>query len=290
VGLGGEYDATNIFPPESTLASVITNINYDHMDFLGNKIEDIAKAKLGILKLNVPLFTAEKKKKIIKIFSTKTKKMKSKLIQASYREKFIFDQEKLTIKFKYLDNENEINLNSKMIGIHQIENICLTIKVILYLKKKYKLKIENEKIKEAINKTFLPNRFEIINKMPLLIIDGAHNQAGIKILIKNVKKLFPDKNPIFIVSIMKDKQVDKMLNSLSKISNQIIFTEFEHNDRGQKIDKLKEKEKEKIIKIANYKNAFNYFFSLLNEEKIGVITGSLYFTAFAKNYLLKKKI
>jgi dihydrofolate synthase/folylpolyglutamate synthase len=123
---------------------------------------------------------------------------------------------------------------------------------------------------------------EIIQKNPLLFIDGAHNQAGIKALTKTITSLFPDKKPFFLVSILKDKQIDKMLNTLKKIAHQIIFTEMP-SSRKQNISKLRKNNTSKFRKIANYQKAFDYFYSLLNEKTIGIITGSLLFTAFVKN-------
>jgi len=114
-----------------------------------------------------------------------------------------------------------------------------------------------------------------------LLIDGAHNQAGVKVLTKTIANLFSNKKPIFLVSILKDKQVDKMLNNLKKVACQIIFTEMP-SARKQDISKLKKNNTSRFRKIADCQKAFNHFYSLLNEKTVGVITGSLLFTAFCK--------
>jgi dihydrofolate synthase / folylpolyglutamate synthase len=122
---------------------------------------------------------------------------------------------------------------------------------------------------------------EIISQNPLLLIDGAHNHAGAKVLTKTIMDLFPSKKPIFLVSIMKDKQVDKMLNAFKKIAYQIIFTEMP-NARKQIVNELRKNNTVKFRKIADRQKAFEYFYSLLNEKNIGVVTGSLLFTAYVK--------
>ncbi|CAJ0761789.1 9995_t:CDS:2, partial [Entrophospora sp. SA101] len=95
------------------------------------------------------------------------------------------------------------NLKTKMLGHYQIKNISLAIHIALYLQK-YFPQITQNSIEE----------------------DGAHNQAGIKHLVQTIKTFFPAKQPIFLVSIMKDKQVNKMLNALKEVAYQIIFTEM----------------------------------------------------------------
>src|SRR3954447_6251746 len=124
-----------------------------------------------------------------------------------------------------------------------------------------------------------------MKKNPLLFIDGAHNHAGIKTLVKTITNLFPNKKPIFLVSILKDKQVDKMLNTLKKVACQIIFTEMP-SARKQDISKLKRNNTFRFHKISDYQKAFDYFYSLLNEKTIGIITGSLVFTASMKELFI----
>lgn len=92
---------------------------------------------------------------------------------------------------------------------------------------------------------------ELINKKPLLFIDGAHNCSGIKSLIKTIVNFFPNKKPIFLVAIMKDKQVEKMLNTLKKVAQQIIFTEMP-NPRQQKVNQLRKNNTVQFHKIADY--------------------------------------
>src|SRR5688572_29338901 len=80
VGLGGEHDATNVIMP---LVSIITNIDYDHFRYLGNKLEGIAKEKAGIIKLNTPCFTAETRPKILALLRNKANEKRSKLTKVS---------------------------------------------------------------------------------------------------------------------------------------------------------------------------------------------------------------
>ena len=130
---------------------------------------------------------------------------------------------------------------------------------------------------------------ELISRNPLLFLDGAHNQAGIKHLVQTIKTFFPARQPVFLVSIMKDKQVNKMLNALKEVAYQIIFTEMP-GSRKQEVSKLKQYITTKFHKFADCSKAFFYFYSLLDNEKIGIITGSLHFTSYAKREFLASSV
>jgi dihydrofolate synthase / folylpolyglutamate synthase len=123
----------------------------------------------------------------------------------------------------------------------------------------------------------------------LLVIDGAHNHAGAKALTKTITDLFPNKKPIFLVSVMKDKQVGKMLNTFRKIADQIIFTQMP-SVRGKKINELNRNSDAKFHKIADESKAFDFFYSLLilNKKSIGIITGSLFFSSHIKKNFLSR--
>lgn len=277
VGLGGEHDATNIVLP---LVSIISNIDYDHIRYLGSKLEEIAKEKAGIIKSNTPCFTAETRPRILALLRKESQKKRSKLVQVSGPKKFTFDNDKLTMNFQFKIKKENFNIKTKMLGPHQIKNICLAIEVAVFLKKKFP-NITKYSIEKGIAETFWPNRLEIVSRDPLLIIDGAHNHAGAKALTKTIASLFPYEKTIFLVSIMKDKQVDKMLNAFKKVAYQVIFTEMP-SLRRQEISKLSKNNTFKFRKIAGCQEAFNYFYSLLNKKTVGVISGSLLFTSHMK--------
>ncbi|KLL03996.1 MAG: folylpolyglutamate synthase [Mycoplasmataceae bacterium CE_OT135] len=281
VGLGGKYDATNVIFP---LVCGITNIAYDHSHYLGNTLTSIAQEKAGIIKKNTPCFTTETRPAILSLFRKTAQKKHSKLFKISLPKKFTFTSNELMMNFYLTTKDYTFNLKTKMLGQHQIKNISLAVHVALYLRK-YFPEITQKSIERGIEKTFWPNRMELVSREPLLFLDGAHNQAGIKSLIQAIKTFFPTKKPIFLVSIMKDKQVNKMLNSLKKVARQIIFTEMP-GSRRQEISQLKQRDTAKFRKIVDCSKAFFFFYSLLDSEKIGIITGSLHFTSYVKRELL----
>ncbi|CAJ0894539.1 13500_t:CDS:2, partial [Entrophospora sp. SA101] len=200
VGLGGKYDATNVILP---LVCGITNIDYDHSQYLGNTLTSIAEEKSGIIKKNIPCFTTETRPQILSLFRNVAQKKQSKIYKISSPKRFTFASNESVMYFCLATKGYTFNLKTKMLGHYQIKNISLAIHIALYLQK-YFPQITQNSIEE----------------------DGAHNQAGIKHLVQTIKTFFPAKQPIFLVSIMKDKQVNKMLNALKEVAYQIIFTEM----------------------------------------------------------------
>lgn len=150
VGLGGEHDATNVVLP---LVSIITNIDYDHIRYLGSKLEGIAKEKAGIIKLNTPCFTAETRPKILALLRKESQKKRSKLVQVSGPKKFTFDKDELTMNFQFKIKKENFNIKTKMLGQHQIKNICLAVEVAVFLKKRFP-NITKDSIEKGITETF----------------------------------------------------------------------------------------------------------------------------------------
>ncbi|CAJ0747238.1 3477_t:CDS:2 [Entrophospora sp. SA101] len=241
VGLGGKYDATNVIFP---LVCGITNVAYDHAHYLGNTLPSIAQEKAGIIKKGAPCFTTETRPQILSLFRKTAQKKQSQLSKISLPEKFTFASNELMTSFCLTTKNYAFNLKTKMLGQHQIKNISLAVHMALYLQQ------------------YFPQ---------ITQINGAHNQAGIKSLIQAIKTFFPTKKPIFLVSIMKDKPVNKMLDALKKVACQIIFTEMP-SSRRQEISQLKQRNTVKFRKIVDCSKAFFSFYSLLDSEKIGIIT------------------
>jgi dihydrofolate synthase/folylpolyglutamate synthase len=138
------------------LVSVITNIDYDHFRYLGDKLEGIAEEKAGIIKPNVSCFTAETRPKTLALLRKKASEKRSKLIKISGPRKFAFDSDNLTMKFLFCSKFQKkivLDIKTKMIGQHQIKNACLAIEVAVFLKKIFP-QTTNDKIKKGIAKTF----------------------------------------------------------------------------------------------------------------------------------------
>jgi dihydrofolate synthase/folylpolyglutamate synthase len=271
VGMGGRFDATNVLP---SFIEVITKIGLDHTEFLGKTYREIANEKSGIIKEKTIVLSAKQKKEAKEVIIKKAKDRNSEIL--IYGDDFkgrLLNISPESMIFNFYGREKIKNLKTLLLGIHQIENLSIAIETSLILKEKG-YKIEEENIIRAIENVKWPCRFQILQKNPYIIVDGAHNVDGIKNLMKNLKKIFPDKKFSFLVGILKDKDYKNMVKILQKYTENIIFTK-PNSERAIEPEILKEivNNKKNVRIIEEPKKAYEF---IKKTEENWLIFGSLY--------------
>lgn len=209
-GLGGLYDCTNII--NNPLVSVITSIGYDHMNILGNTISEIAYQKAGIIKKNSNTVIFEGKPEVNNVFITKCKKENNILhiVKKSDISNYYFNND-----YQYFDYKNFKNIIINLKGKVQVQNACLCIEVFEILNTLgYNINLEN--IKNGLKTVIHKGRMEQLNDKPLIIFDGAHNEPAIKNLQDMIKMYYKQKKRVYIISILKRKDYNKMLKLISE--------------------------------------------------------------------------
>lgn len=271
VGMGGTLDSTNII--KNPIASVVTTISMDHVGILGNTIEEIAMNKAGIIKENVPVFLYPKNQNLFKLFKNVADEKSAPL--------YTFKKEDVKIN-SLSENENNFdfknykNMKTSLIGTHQLYNASLAIMVLDFFKDEFNL---TEKIiKEGIFTSHNSGRLQIISTNPRILIDGSHNQEAMDALIESLKVFKYDKL-IVGFSMLKDKDYEYAIKSLSTIADKFIITEIKDNDRAFKLNDL-EKEVKKVrndvISIEDFHDAFLYTKSIAKKNDLILWCGSLY--------------
>ena len=269
VGLGGELDATNIILP---MVCVNTNIGLDHMDYLGDSYESIARAKAGIIKDHVDFITGEHKQECVDIFRDTCEKRHSHLIRLDR----IHDlQDGENVKYTYKDYNIVLNTPA----LYQIENSALALETLLYLKKHHFIELDESSIVEGLFEAKWAGRFEIISEKPLIILDGAHNREGVDELYRSARKLH---NLKIIFSALRDKDTDYMIERLLDLTYDITVCEFKH-PRSQSAKLLAGDYPVKIE--PDFRKALD---DIYLQEGTFLITGSLYFISEVRKYLLQK--
>ena len=216
VGLGGRLDATNIITPEACL---ITNISYDHQQFLGNTLELIAGEKAGIIKPNIPVVISERQPETTTVFEQKSQEKQAPLYfaQDDYTVQWL-DNTQGTVKVSRQQSTFLPTFDMSLKGAYQERNLPGVLKVIELLVEKKNAKrdweIDQEAILEGLQNTIaltqLRGRWQILQKTPLTICDTAHNEAGISQVMAQLKSLHYDKLHI-VFGTVADKQLDKVL-------------------------------------------------------------------------------
>ncbi len=190
VGLGGRLDSTNIITPE---VSVITNIGYDHMQFLGETLPEIAFEKAGIIKHKVPVVIGEYQKEVFQVFEKIAKEKSAPLFLAS-------------------NNDNNA-YESDLKGSYQIHNIKTVLQTIEVLKKKgFVISEKNIKngLQKVVKNTGLLGRWQVLNERPKVICDTAHNAEGLHYVLKQLQEEKFDQLHI-VFGVVNDKDLASIL-------------------------------------------------------------------------------
>jgi dihydrofolate synthase/folylpolyglutamate synthase len=229
VGLGGRLDSTNVITP---LLSVITNIGWDHMNILGNSLEQIAFEKAGIIKPNIPVIIGEYQAETAGIFKEVAKQRDSSIRFASEEWNIQLDtveqsmsgnpNELLTFSLKNTSenqessNSTELDIELDLIGIYQLKNVKAVLSAVEELRRAG-FSVSDDHIKTALRQvkllTELHGRWEILSKDPLIICDTGHNVDGIKEVLKNIATT-PYNKLHFVIGMVNDKDLSKVLGLL----------------------------------------------------------------------------
>lgn len=277
VGLGGRFDATNVVT--NTLVSVVTSISFDHMQYLGNTLEEIAFEKAGIIKENSSVVIYPQSDNIKNVI-----KKQAKLKNAAVYEVDLKDVEKLNgdltgQEFKYLktDTFNLPNLKINLLGEHQLYNAITALRALEIIKEKG-YNITEESIKEGFKSCRFAGRFEVINKEPIVILDGGHNINGIEYFSKAIKEYFNDKKIILFYGMLEDKNPNDVVDYLISLSKEI-YTLTPNNPRAmsaEDISKLIQKHSNiKVTPVPTTKDIINILKTISNDEIVAFV-GSLY--------------
>lgn len=261
-GMGGRFDATNVCEAD---ICVITNVGLDHTEYLGDTIYKIAKEKAGIIKNCPKVIVADSNSEFLKAISEE----KAEIINVLEKYK----DARMKLDFKGFVTRIEIGEESydfSLFGDYQFKNFLTAYEVVT------ELGIDREIIKKACKKVVWQCRFERYFEKPLVILDGAHNEDGMRELCKIIEQGYRSDEVVIITSILKDKDVRHMLKLMRKISNNIVFTSLEDNPRGTTGEKILEQLEDKrgCLVENDMKKAYEIAKNL--NKKIIVVCGSFY--------------
>lgn len=247
VGLGGIGDSTNVV--KHPLASVITSISYDHMAQLGSSLAEIAVNKAGIIKTGCPVIANVPQRDAAKIIARKAYAMGSRLYDISGIRAAVSDETPFSQKVSMeLYEKSYSDVEISMVGRHQAENLKTALATLEILRKSGAVKLDREALYEGLKRARQPGRFEVISgselnaddrRKPLVIIDGAHNEAGAQALQETMAQHFAGKKILLAAGILADKEIDSIVKFLTKITDHIIVTEPD-NPRKLAAEKLAE--------------------------------------------------
>lgn len=290
VGLGGLLDSTNVCQPDLT---AITTIGLDHMAILGTTLADIAVRKAGIIKERVPVVTGKISSEALAVIHTIAQQRQASHVcyGKDYQVESVqslAEGEKFRFSNAFRQKED---YQSVLLGVHQVENAGLALELCdqyCYLKG-LPLLSENE-VRRALKQTYWPARLEKITNAPLILLDGAHNPHAMKALMASLESYFPDYQKHILFSCIQTKALDEMVALLKTVSkSQLFLTTFEDSRSfsTEEMQGLAKREKLAYVEWLPYLEQYKKVKH--GERELLLITGSLYFLANVRKYLISDR-
>lgn len=271
VGLAARFDATNVLKP---LLCIITNVERDHLDLMGPGLEEIAWEEAGIVKEKTPLVSGEHKKRPLKVIVEECSLKGAKLFKADVKVK----RKSINWEYQELEVGGLGKVKLKLLGEYQADNLAVVVKALEVLKREWNISIDDEAAVKGLEIARWPGRFEVINKKPYIIVDGAHNPHGCRALRRTIRMLSGGMRRWLLFGVLADKEVELMCRILFPEFDEIILTEPK-SFRACKVEfleKLAERMGVEAHKAASVKEGFDWAVERIGRDDFICVAGSLY--------------
>jgi dihydrofolate synthase/folylpolyglutamate synthase len=275
-GLGGRLDSTNVIEP---VASIITNVAFDHMKELGNDLAKIAHEKAGIIKKCIPVITGARRRALETIERVADENRSP--VYVSGRD---FSFRKTGPKcMSYRGPGRRLrNISVNLNGDHQLSNAALALcaaDVISGLG----YTITDDQIRSALSSVTWQGRCEKVREKPVVILDGAHNASGARALKHFIRTNYQDCRKVMVFGVMRDKQYRTMLQSMDDCIDLAILTR-PRTDRALDAAEMKNVPKNSIV-TTDTRSALKQAREIAGDHDVVVVTGSLYTVGEAKQVI-----
>lgn len=234
VGLGGRLDSTNVLEPE---CSVVTAIGYDHMDKLGETIEEIAAEKAGIFKTGTPVVLGKQVYDAAEgVLIDKARELRCPMwkvtsaitVDNSHALCAPPESPASPVGWKFqiqTPNRDYTNLHTALLGRHQLDNCAAAVGTLELLRDRGKLMVKPPHIHQGIARSVCHGRIEVVERSPALILDTAHTRESVQALLDALKTHFPDRRLTMVFGCAKDKEYDRILRLMTSRCDHLIVTE-----------------------------------------------------------------
>ncbi len=275
VGMGGRFDATNVISPEVCL---LTSINYDHTEVLGNTLAQIAGEKCGIIKPGCTVVSHPQMEEAEAVIRQTCLDKKVKLIRVARevtRKSLYQDQERQELEIKgRLDN---YRVSIPLLGDFQMDNAAAAVAALeVLIERGYR--ISKEAILKGLAGVDFPGRMQIVSRQPLTIVDGAHNPGAARRLIEALEHFFKPVRAILVIGVSNDKDISGLIKELVPLFSEVIATRAD-NPRSTPPEVLAQELIKYGIKArvaGTIQQALIEAKSLAGKEDLVCVTGSLF--------------
>ena len=289
VGMGGEWDSTNVLSPS---VSVITPIGMDHAAYLGNTVEEIARTKAGIIKPESHVVLAAQEHSVAKILLERVAEKSA----IPYREgvEFAVTKRDLAVGGQLISIQGIYgtyqDIYIPLYGAHQASNAAVALATVEAFVGQ---KLSDDVVASAFAEVSSPGRLEVLHRDPTVLVDAAHNPHGARALAQTLKSEFDFQSIFGVIAVLADKDAEGILRELEPVVSRVVVTKNK-SERALPKEKLFELAKvvfgpERTFLESDLQSAITYSMeqaSLLNQVSDGanavLITGSVVTVGEAK--------
>ena len=285
VGLGGRLDATNILTPA---VSIITRIDFDHENFLGHSIREIASEKAGILKEGVPVVVAEQHGEAREVILARARELHCPVIEtsAAYRiENSVMEEGCARAIVTRVASGRSVEIAPQLKGGFQLQNALAAVAAAHVLRRQG-FAIPAEAIEKGIAATVWPGRLERLHSRPDVYLDGAHNPAAARELASFWQQELANRKILLLYGALRDKAVDEIAGVLFPLAAEVVFTEpgTSRAISAAQLSEIAGHYAAHSSVMADAEQAFDYVFSKAAPEDAVFVTGSLYLVGQLRHY------
>lgn len=273
-GMGGRLDATNVVA--HPLCTILAAISLDHMKLLGDTIKAIAYEKAGILRDDVPCVVYPENEEAMSVIETQCRLHNVEPILPDLAQLTIINED---LNYEIFDYKN-VKYELGLLGKHQIYNALTAIEALNVIKDKLKYDLNNVNIQNGLHNAVWRGRFEILERSPYVIRDGAHNMEAARCLYEQITKHFTNRRIIYIIGILKDKEYDAMLSLLIPLASRVYVITVPDNSRALPAEELASvvrKYCQDVILAESPEQAYGLARAAAAPEDVIVAFGSLYY-------------
>jgi len=279
VGLGGKFDATSVITP---LVGIITPIDFDHTDVLGNTLAEIAAEKCGIIKPDSIVVTAPQPPEAAEVIEESCRQRRARLINVGkdvtwQSLSFDLDGQRLRVQGRV-----SYELFLPLLGEHQLVNAATAVAALEVLADKG-FDISRESVAKGFEQVSWPGRFQILRRRPLLVVDGGHNIGAARSLTQSIRQYLNFERAILVMGTSQDKDVAGLVAELAPLFDQVIVTRSQH-PRALAPATLAAEFARQGIKVqltSDVPSALSQALTLAGEKDLVCVAGSLFLVAEA---------
>lgn len=287
VGMGGEYDATNVVP--DPLVAIITNVGWDHMDRLGNTIAEIARAKAGIVKPGGWAVTAAEGEALA-VIRERCRRVGARLFEVAECAR-VGSGELLPqgqrFDLKVFDRDYP-NLFLPLLGEHQVKNAATAVVACEVASRFRGLAVPPEAVRRGLAEVRWPGRLERVGSHPAVILDVAHNWNAAEALRNSLEALgYHNHNLVLVLALLADKEREKIVGTLAPLARAVVVTRPLSPRAGawEEVAELARAYAEEVYLEPEIPAAVTRACSLAGPDGTVVITGSFYMVGEARAFL-----